>query len=53
MINIENLTDNNMADKRCPLCAKKLRYKGPCCSDKNSYLVCPCGYKEVYKKAAS
>lgn len=38
---------SNVSDIACPLCDRKLRFKPPCCSDKRSYLVCPCGYKKV------
>lgn len=38
---------SNITDHVCPACSKRLRFKPPCCSDKNSYYVCPCGYKRV------
>ena len=38
---------SNITAHICPACAKNLRYKPPCCSDKNSYYICPCGYKRV------
>ena len=38
---------SNVTDEICPACGKNLRFKPPCCSDKNAYLVCPCGYKKV------
>lgn len=42
-----SLTNSNVTDEQCPVCDRLLRYKGPCCNDKNSYLVCPCGFKKV------
>jgi hypothetical protein len=41
--------NNNITEEKCPVCGKNLRYKGACCSDKNAYLICPCGYKKVKK----
>ena len=41
------MASNNLSDVKCPVCGKNLRIKPPCCSDKNFYLVCPCGYKQV------
>ena len=38
---------SNLTEYICPACSKNLRYKPPCCSDKRSYYVCPCGYKKV------
>jgi hypothetical protein len=39
--------NSNIIAEGCPVCGKKLRIKAPCCSDKNAYLVCGCGYKKV------
>ena len=40
--------NSNITKEDCPVCnKKKLRYKAPCCNDKNAYLVCPCGFKKV------
>ncbi|HPE06262.1 MAG TPA: hypothetical protein PLW50_00920 [Smithellaceae bacterium] len=44
------LKNSNLVEEQCPICGKNLRYKAPCCSDKNSYLVCPCGFKKVLEK---
>ena len=41
---------NNITDKPCPNCQKKLRIKPPCCSDKKAYYTCPCGYKAVIEE---
>lgn len=38
---------SNIIKERCPACGKQLRFKPPCCADKTSYLVCPCGYKKA------
>lgn len=38
---------SNATQDACPACGKKLKFKAPCCTDKNAYLVCPCGYKRV------
>jgi len=40
-------TVTNESDKKCPVCGKFLRYKAPCCSQKEAYLKCMCGYKEA------
>jgi predicted amidophosphoribosyltransferase len=42
--------NSNITEEVCPVCGKKLRFKPACCSDKNEYLVCPCGYKKVKVK---
>ena len=38
---------DDVSDELCPMCNKNLKYKRPCCGDKNSYLVCACGYKRI------
>lgn len=43
----EMFKNSNISNEVCPVCNKKLRYKSPCCSDKNAYLICSCGYKKV------
>jgi predicted RNA-binding Zn-ribbon protein involved in translation (DUF1610 family) len=40
----------NVTEEPCPDCGKLLRFKPPCCSDKYSYLVCPCGFKKVWRQ---
>lgn len=37
----------NAVKRKCPLCKKQLRFKAKCCGQKESYLVCLCGYKEI------
>ena len=50
MTDVNNIFKNsNVTKEICPVCRRNLRYKPPCCSDKNSYLVCQCGYKVVKK----
>jgi DNA-directed RNA polymerase subunit RPC12/RpoP len=39
--------NSNIVDDKCSICGKNLKFKAPCCADKNAYLVCPCGYKKV------
>ena len=39
--------NSNITKVPCPVCGKELRIKAPCCSDKNVYLVCGCGFKKV------
>jgi len=38
---------SNIRKKFCPVCNKALRYKPPCCGNKQAMLVCSCNYKEV------
>ena len=45
----EMFKNSNVSKEFCPVCKKNLRYKAPCCSDKNAYLVCSCGFKKVKK----
>lgn len=44
----KNMFNNsNITNEECPICKKLLRYKAPCCNDKNAYLICQCGFKKV------
>jgi len=38
---------NNITDKACPVCKRKLRFKNACCGQLHSLYVCVCGYKEI------
>jgi hypothetical protein len=39
--------NSNVTEELCPICSRNLRFKAACCSDKNTYYVCMCGYKKV------
>ncbi len=45
----KSVTDykTNIVEKQCPVCGKSLRLKRACCGQKQSLLVCICGYKEI------
>ena len=42
-----NTLKTNVTEEKCPVCGKGLKFKPPCCSDKNAYLICSCGFKKV------
>lgn len=43
--------ETNLSNKLCPLDGRQLRYKPPCCSEKQTWLVCSCGYKRMIQDA--
>lgn len=42
--------NSNVTEDKCVACGKKLKFKAPCCADKNAYLSCQCGYKKVMEE---
>lgn len=40
-------TVEEVLERECPVCKRKMRKYKPCCGAKNGYIGCWCGYKEI------